>query len=274
MVGRHAVDLNGLPEDRGIAAEARLPVAIGDDGDRRGARPVVVRRERAPENGRHAEARRGSCRRPAAPTTASSGWPSTRTLTWENGANAKTSESAECWARKRSKISSENDVLELRPVAGSIDPLFSPARDILPRDALDQCGTARARPGFLTGSERSRKSLTRLKIAVLAPMPSASESTATEANPGFSRSSRAAWRRSRQSVSSARDRVHAEDLLADERRRCRTCGAPPSALRRETSRVRCSRRSRARDAPRSRGAARRPIACDGRIVYDIPIADS
>ena len=82
-----------------------------------------------------------------------------------------------------------------------MDPLFSPARDILPltpstaRNSTSCCG-------FFTGSTRRRNSLTRLKIAVLAPMPSASESTATDANPGFSRSSRAAWRTSRQRASS------------------------------------------------------------------------
>ena len=34
--------------------------------------------------------------------------------------------------RIRSKLRSEKDVLAARPVTGSIDPLFSPLRDILP----------------------------------------------------------------------------------------------------------------------------------------------
>jgi hypothetical protein len=102
-------------------------------------------------------------------------------------------------ARTRSRISSENDVLELRPVTGSIDPMFSPARDMRPFTP----STARNRTsssGFLTGSTRRRKSLTRLKIAVFAPTPRARETTATAVKPGLTRSSRTAWRTSRQSV--------------------------------------------------------------------------
>ena len=78
----------------------------------------------------------------------------------------------------------------------------SPRRATSGRSRPRRRGTARAPPGCCTGSERSRNSLTRLKIAVLAPMPSASDSTAIDANPGFSRSSRAACRRSRQNASS------------------------------------------------------------------------
>ena len=115
--------------------------------------------------------------------TSVSGSPSTRTLTCENGAKAKTSDSAECWARRRSKVSSENDVPVNRPVTGSMDPLFSPPRDILPR-APSVVLRRTSSSGFLTGSVRSRTSLTRLKMAVFAPMPRASENTATAVKPG------------------------------------------------------------------------------------------
>src|SRR5215471_11538521 len=46
--------------------------------------------------------------------------------------------------------------------------------------------------GFLTGSNRSRSSSNRLKIAVFAPIPRASESTATAVNIGLLRSERKA----------------------------------------------------------------------------------
>ncbi len=75
-------------------------------------------------------------------------------------------------------------MLEARPVAGSTDPLFSPARDILPR-APSMVRRSTNSSGFLTGSDRNRKSLTRLKIAVFAPMPSATESIATAVKPGL-----------------------------------------------------------------------------------------
>ena len=69
-------------------------------------------------------------------------------------------------------------MLAARPVIGSIEPLFSPLRDILPpTPSMFRSSTSSS--GFRTGSERRRKSLTRLKIAVLAPMPTASESSAT-----------------------------------------------------------------------------------------------
>ena len=105
-------------------------------------------------------------------------------LTLEKGANAKRLDSAERCARIRSKLRSEKDVLAARPVTGSIDPLFSPLRDILP-PAPSMFRSRTSSSGLLTGSERRRKSLTRLKIAVFAPMPIASESTATTVNPGL-----------------------------------------------------------------------------------------
>src|SRR5439155_14919536 len=40
-------------------------------------------------------------------------------------------------------------------------------------------------PGFCTGNSRSRTAFSRLKMAVFAPIPSASESTATAVKPGF-----------------------------------------------------------------------------------------
>jgi hypothetical protein len=49
-----------------------------------------------------------------------------------------------------------------------------------------------SRPGSSTGSVRSTSALTRLKMALFAPMPSASDSTATAVKPGFLLSVRAA----------------------------------------------------------------------------------
>ena len=89
-----------------------------------------------------------------------------------NGANAKTCDSARPEDRKRSKVSSENEVLALRPVTGSIDPLFSPARDRRP-SRPSTLRNSTSSPGSRTGSSRRRTSLTRLKMAVFAPMPSA-----------------------------------------------------------------------------------------------------
>jgi len=51
-----------------------------------------------------------------------------------------------------------------------------------------------------TGKGGSSTARTRLKIAVLTPIPSASESTPSAVKPGFFRSSRAANRRSCQST--------------------------------------------------------------------------
>ena len=76
-----------------------------------------------------------------------------------------------------------------------MNPLFSPARDILPPGpSIVRSSTSSS--GFLTGSERRRKSFTRLKIAVFAPMPSASEKIATTQKPGLLRSCRSASLRS------------------------------------------------------------------------------
>ena len=70
------------------------------------------------------------------------------------------------------------------PEAGSRKPLFSPARDIRPR-VPSTVRSSTSSSGLRTGSVRSRNSLTRLKTAVLAPMPNASDSTATAVKPGF-----------------------------------------------------------------------------------------
>ena len=53
-----------------------------------------------------------------------------------------------------------------------------------------------SRPASLYGSGRSSTAFTTLKMAVLAPMPSASASTATAVNPGFLASTRPAKRTS------------------------------------------------------------------------------
>ena len=82
-----------------------------------------------------------------------------------------------------------------------MNPLFSPPRDILPfTPSIERSSTSSS--GFLTGMARRSTSLTSAKIAVFAPMPSASDRIATAANPGLSRSRRAAYRRSRHHASS------------------------------------------------------------------------
>src|SRR5262249_26774100 len=54
--------------------------------------------------------------------------------------------------------------------------------------------------GLVTGNGRRNRELTKLKIAVLAPMPNASVITATRVNPGFFSSIRKPKRRSCQSI--------------------------------------------------------------------------
>jgi hypothetical protein len=63
-----------------------------------------------------------------------------------------------------------------------------------PPSPLDHTSTSRSDCGY--GSGRSKTASTTLKIAVLAPMPNASVSTVTTANPGLRNSVRIAKRRS------------------------------------------------------------------------------
>src|SRR6266849_2356945 len=58
--------------------------------------------------------------------------------------------------------------------------------------------------GSLTGNSLSRTALTKLKIAVFAPIPSASVSTATAVNPGFLLSMRRPYRTSSTNSSTRR----------------------------------------------------------------------
>src|SRR5213078_2108197 len=69
------------------------------------------------------------------------------------------------------------------------------------------------RDGSLNGSGRRNRSLTRLKIVVLSPMPSASVKTATKVNPGYLRNWRMAKRRS--FIASARRRFRGRGVDAD-----------------------------------------------------------
>src|SRR6266481_634944 len=77
------------------------------------------------------------------------------------------------------------------------------------------------RDGSLNGSRRRKRSLTKLKIAVLSPIPSASVSTAIKVNPGDLRS----WRRAnlRSFISFGAQRL---DWIKVCRATCRylTCG--------------------------------------------------
>src|SRR2546426_9327279 len=66
-------------------------------------------------------------------------------------------------------------------------------------DASSQTITSRS--GSMNGSGLSNTAFTTLKIAVFAPMPSASETTAMNEKPGFFVSVRNPYRRSCQSVS-------------------------------------------------------------------------
>ena len=54
---RRVVDLHGAADDRGIAAEARLPEAMREDGNRRRIRTIVLRREETAVQRTHAEQR-------------------------------------------------------------------------------------------------------------------------------------------------------------------------------------------------------------------------
>ena len=50
-----AVERQRAADEPRVASEARLPQAVGDDGDRLGSGPIVLRREIAPEAGRRSE---------------------------------------------------------------------------------------------------------------------------------------------------------------------------------------------------------------------------
>ena len=61
---------------------------------------------------------------------------------------------------------------------------YSPAAKVLKEDLFACAAKAQHLSGSLNGSGRSRTLLTTLKIAVLAPIPSASVKTAIAVNPG------------------------------------------------------------------------------------------
>ena len=154
----HANDGHGDPvrdvdrpaQDIGVATEAAFPVAERNYGHRFCRGSVILGRERPPEKGRHAE--------PAVVTAGNE----LRRLT---GLRLAVDEDVDLRERRegedvrqrrpvprsRSKVSSENDVLANRPVSGSIDPLFSPPRDMRPcRPSTVRSRTSSS--GFRTGS--------------------------------------------------------------------------------------------------------------------------
>ena len=146
------------PIDVGGAAEPALPEAVADDGDRPvrpAAAPIVRLGERAAEQRRHAEHVEDSRRSPTAPSTNSVCPPSARLKRVLDHAKAP---SNSAW---RSRTCSQ---------IGLVQELWRPSLPVTSRTS--RCGSP-------TGSDRSSRLSTIEKMAVLAPMPSASDSTAT-----------------------------------------------------------------------------------------------
>src|SRR5580700_11180239 len=111
------------------------------------------------------------------------------------------------------------------------------------------------RSGSFTGGGRSRTAFTKLKIAVLAPIPSASERTATSVNPGDRRNPRRAYRIS---ASTKNRRYHSgfrgePNLPVEFRRLSKQTRMSSGELRRQRATPKPSRtRPRsAEDAPQS-----------------------
>ena len=178
IVNRDSFEIEPLADRVGRAAELPLPEAVADDRDRAirsAAARVVGWRERAAEHRRHAERVEHAAARPEAvhelrlaagrevePLVAPRERPSNRS--------------------RRDRICSQiGFVHDRRPV-----PLLITVPSVI---SASCCGA-------LTGSARSSRLLTSEKIAVLAPMPSASDSAATRETTGVARSARTARRRS------------------------------------------------------------------------------
>ena len=195
---RHSVDLNRLADGGGIAAEARLPVRIGNHRDSGCRREIVSRRECTADDRGHAKTGVIVAR---------------HQLPERDGLRLPVDENIHAidWCVSEHRIErrmvivenartgcSENDVLALRPVTGSTDPLFSPDRDSRPPPDLQCCSEKDELPRVLHRQCAGRStSLTRLKTAVFAPMPRASVNTTTAVKPRFLSSRRSANVRSR-----------------------------------------------------------------------------
>ena len=164
-------DRDGLADGGRTAAEAALPVAIADDRRRRRWRQHVVGRPEQPPGGRLDPENACSTRRTRAPPS--------RTLPRRRSRSP--GRSADCAKRAGNRRDVVAKVLEQTDRKRGLDALPAIRRVI-----------CTSRSGSFTGRARSITALIRLKMAALAPMPSASESTATAANPGFRRSVRTA----------------------------------------------------------------------------------
>jgi hypothetical protein len=106
------------------------------------------------------------------------------------------------------------------------------------------------------GNGRSKKALTTLKIAVLAPMPSASVNMATMLKPGLRRNNRTPYRRScvrrSKDVHPLISRIASFSKVVFPRVRRAACtasrGPDPAARSSSASRSRCARSSRSRSS--------------------------
>src|SRR5581483_3476058 len=135
----------------------------------------------------------------------------------------------------------------------------------------DQTNTRR--DGSRYGSGESSIARTTLKIALVAPMPSASVTTAAAAKPGDRRRPRSAYRASRSAVSiqepmrTARTSSLTRARLPTSRRASRRAdaGSTPAAVRRSVSRSTCARSSSSRS--RSRAAEWKSV-CHSAVIRD------
>ena len=165
-----------LADDRRVAAEAVAPEVLADDHEHRGAAPH----------------------------------PSALNIAPMTGLMPSTSKNCQVTACPGIRSASPPLPVSVRPppAIAAIDEkrllLLAPVEEVQRRDAVvpearSSAPTASTRrSGWVKGSGRRSAASTRLNIALLAPMPTASTTTVTRVNPGARRSERAAYRRSRQ----------------------------------------------------------------------------
>ena len=157
-----------LADDEGIAAEAALPVAVAQHDQRMAAGDaVVVRDEQPPRCGRTPSTSKVVARHELSGHTF--GWTACLDIRAHPGPADDAVEHG--WGILELSI---EGIRKARAEAGASSDLARSTSD---------CGSS-------TGNSRSRTALTRLKIAVFAPMPSAIDSTAAAAKAGERRSDR------------------------------------------------------------------------------------
>jgi hypothetical protein len=175
----HPVLFDGLTDHRPIAAEPILPKSVGQDQTRRGR---FIVRQQSTEQRFESEHRHQIRRDPV-----------------DAGGFGFAVE------RQNSvPLLKRGDALEHGALALPVQHVQPELREsVRPRLGLTEA-IRTSRSGLRYGSGRSNTALTTLKIAVLAPMPNASVSTATAVKPGFFSNWRKAKRRSFMAVGKLR----------------------------------------------------------------------